>query len=244
MRKKLIIGNWKMNKNLLQTESFIKEMKMLLKENGHKIPMDLEFGIAAPSIHVYQLTHSNIEGLDVFGQNVHQKDSGAFTGETSADMLASYGARGTLVGHSERRAYFGETDESINQKVKLSISRGLVPIVCVGEVLEEFEKGITKEVIKRQIHEGLDGVEANKIIIAYEPVWAIGTGKSANAQIAQDVISFIRSITSKDTIILYGGSVTPDNVVQYLAQPDIDGALVGGASLDPESFIKLITLNQ
>lgn len=244
MRKKLIVGNWKMNKNLLQTEQFIKELKLILKENSHKIPVDMEFGIAAPAIHIHQLTHSNIEGLDIYGQNMHQKDSGAFTGEISADMLASYGAKGTLIGHSERRAYFGETDEQINQKVKLSIARGLVPIVCVGEVLDEFERGITKDVIKRQIQEGLDGVEATKIVIAYEPVWAIGTGKSANAQIAQDVIAFIRSITSKDTIILYGGSVTPDNVVQYLAQPDIDGALVGGASLTPESFVKLITLNQ
>jgi triosephosphate isomerase len=189
--------------------------------------------------------------IAIGAQNVHYEDSGAYTGEISGGMLKELGVKYVIVGHSERRAYFGETDEIVNKKVHAAFRHGLTPIVCVGEKLEEREAGQTKEVCRVQTEgalQGLSAAQAAEVVIAYEPIWAIGTGKSSTAADAEDVIAYIRSVvkdlfgqSTADAIrIQYGGSVKPANVAEYLGQPNIDGALVGGASLEPASYVQLI----
>jgi triosephosphate isomerase (TIM) len=182
---------------------------------------------------------------------MHFEDKGAFTGEISASMLKSVGCEYVILGHSERRTIFNENDEMINMKIKKAIEKGLKPIFCIGETLDEREKGITKDVVKRQVEKGLQGVSSNEmknIMIAYEPVWAIGTGKTATPEQAQEVHEFIRSLVnqifsksiSESLVIQYGGSVKPENATELLSQKDIDGALVGGACLKAESFLGII----
>ena len=189
--------------------------------------------------------------LKLGAQNMYFEDNGAFTGEVSASMLKSAGCEYVILGHSERRTIFGETDELINKKIKKALSAGLIPIFCVGELLSERETGITNDVIKRQLLDGLNGVsdeEMKKVIIAYEPIWAIGTGKTATPAQAQEVHEFIRDLIeidysleiANDVTIQYGGSVKPDNAKELLSQKDIDGALVGGACLKAESFLGII----
>jgi triosephosphate isomerase len=190
-------------------------------------------------------------GIGIGAQNVHWEKEGAFTGEVSVPMLAALGVKYVIIGHSERRAYFAETDGTVNLKVKAALSGGLIPIVCVGETLKEREGDRTQETVGRQVRQafaGLSPAEMETVIIAYEPVWAIGTGKAATAEDAEEVIRFIRGTvaelfggeTAEKVRIQYGGSVKPENVGTFLSQPDIDGALVGGASLEPHSFLKLV----
>jgi triosephosphate isomerase len=188
--------------------------------------------------------------ISVAGQNMYWEESGAYTGEVSPLMLKDIGCTHVIIGHSERRQFFNETDATVNKKVKAALKAGLTPIACVGETLKEREAGATMEIVERQIRDGLEGLspqEVEKIVIAYEPVWAIGTGKTASPQQAEEVHHLIRSIiaqradsVSQNIRILYGGSVKPDNVDELMAQPDIDGALVGGASLQADSFIRIV----
>ncbi len=216
------------------------------------LPGHVETVLCAPFLALPALSQKvRGSGIKVGAQNVHWGEQGAYTGEVSVPMLKAAGVQYVIIGHSERRTYFAETDETVNLKVKRALSGGLIPIVCVGEVLEERESGQTKQVVKEQVKKGLSGLssaEMKKVIIAYEPVWAIGTGKASTAEDAEEVISFIRKTVAdlfdqqvaNEVRIQYGGSVKPENIGTFIAQPNIDGALVGGASLDPESFFQLV----
>ncbi len=248
MRKKIIAGNWKMNKDILETQELITKISTGIKSKQ----INCGVIICPPFTSLYE-ANCLIEGtvIKLGAQNMHQEDSGAFTGEISAQMLKSVGCEYVILGHSERRTLFGETNELINKKLLKALSAGLKPIFCIGETLEEREKGITKNVIETQLNEGLTDIDASgisKMIIAYEPVWAIGTGKTASPEQAQEVHSFIRSFISskysesaaENIVIQYGGSVKPENAAELLAKPDIDGALVGGACLKADSFLNII----
>ena len=242
MRKPIIVGNWKMHKTCAETIEFINEVDPLVADS-------CTYGIATPFTALKDAT-SNAKNLIIAAENCHYADHGAYTGEISIPMLKELNVTHCIVGHSERRQMFNETDESVNLKVKALIANGITPIVCVGESLEAFENKQTAEVIKSQIQNGLKELEAcavANIVVAYEPIWAIGTGKSATKEIAQDTIALIRQEIAKmypeasDKVrIQYGGSVKPNNIREYLAMPDIDGALIGGASLDAESFKAII----
>jgi triosephosphate isomerase (TIM) len=219
----LIAGNWKMFKTQAETRAFCAAFEPPEGVGVVICPSFTSLGAAVES------------GLTVFAQNVHWADEGAYTGEVSVAMLRELGVTGTLVGHSERRQYFGETDESVARRATAALTGGLDVIACVGETLEERERGQTELVLRLQAEAIREAVGApRELVIAYEPVWAIGTGKTATPEIAQDAHAFIKSVI--DAPVLYGGSVKPENAAELLAQPDVDGALVGGASLDPESF--------
>ena len=246
MRNKVIAGNWKMNKNISETADLVSGIK-----NGN-IPANVEV-IICPPFTSLETASTLIKGsaIKLGAQNMYFEESGAFTGEISADMLKSAGCEYVILGHSERRVIFKETDEVINKKIKKALSSGLKPIFCIGETLEEREKDITKNVIDTQVTGGLSGIseeELKSIIIAYEPVWAIGTGKTASPEQAEEVHAFIRALIEKlyskaaaDAIIIqYGGSVKPDNAKELLGQADIDGALVGGACLKADSFMGIV----
>jgi len=248
MRPKTIAGNWKMNKNSDEAVQLI----TALKAKSPGFPGDVRV-IICPPFPSLALAKQLLEGtpIAVGAQNMYHEDDGAFTGETSAAMLTSVGCTYVILGHSERRHYFGETNEFINKKAKKALTAGLIPILCVGETLEEREKGITEQVISAQVKGVLNGLSASdveKSIVAYEPVWAIGTGKNATPQQAEDVHRFIRKLigqlyswpVAEKVVIQYGGSVKPENASRLLHQPDIDGALVGGACLKVESFDQII----
>lgn len=247
MRPKLLVGNWKMNKTTGEARSFSKDSLTLTKKaHEHGILL----GIAPSFISLKTVKQTN-KDLLVYAQNVYHEDKGAFTGEVSIPMLVDVKADGSLVGHSERRGYFHEDSIHCNKKVTKLLASGLSALYCVGETLGEYESGLTKAIVADQIRIGLSGLssfDSKKLIIAYEPVWSIGTGKNASKEIAQDVIGFIREMlgemfgkeTAAATLILYGGSVKPNNISDYLKMPDIDGALVGGASLDIASFEALL----
>lgn len=252
MRKKVIAGNWKMNNDLIESEKLIVELKNLLQ--NEKPNCDV---IICPPFTSLSEASKLINGsvIKLGAQNMYFEESGAYTGEVSSSMLKSVGCEYVIIGHSERRAIFDENDKMINKKIKKALSAELKPIFCVGELLEERENGTTKEVIKKQVLKGLENVsidEMQNIIIAYEPVWAIGTGKTATPAQAQEVHEFIRDLieieysmeVSMNLIILYGGSVKPDNAKQLLSQIDIDGALVGGACLKADSFMGIIKGSQ
>jgi triosephosphate isomerase len=246
MRTKIIAGNWKMNNDIHQTIELINTLKAILAptKNGVIIcPPYISLATAAEL-----LKGSSIK---LGAQDVSVRDDGAYTGEISIHMLKAAGCEYVIVGHSERRQYFKESEELINQKAKKVLSAGLKPIVCVGETLEEREKGLTEKIITGQIHGVLAGISPENmmnIIIAYEPVWAIGTGKTATPAQAQEVHQLIRNLVSKlyssivteNLAIQYGGSVKPDNAKELLSQKDIDGALVGGACLKAESFAAIV----
>ncbi|MGL4948433.1 MAG: triose-phosphate isomerase [Mycoplasma sp.] len=236
MRNKIIIGNWKMNKDANETKQFFAEFNKTAVE----LKDNLIYGVAVPSVNIATAVELAANGLQVVAQDVSQHESGAYTGECSAKMLASNSVKYVIIGHSERRQYHGETNEIINAKAKAAIANGLVPIICVGELLDEYEAGKSKEVIKKQITESLSSLNHEEIVVAYEPVWAIGTGKTATFEYAQEMCKYIRELTSEKLLIQYGGSVNGDNINKLLEQNDIDGALVGGASLEVASFIKLI----
>jgi triosephosphate isomerase len=245
-RTPIIAGNWKMFKTVGEAASFFAEVKGKAEVAG------VESVICAPFTALPALVEAaKGTSISIGAQNLHFEDNGAFTGEISGVMLADLGVKYVIIGHSERRAYFAESDEIVNKKTHAAFKHGLTPIVCVGEKLEEREAEQTKEVCKVQTEaafQGLSAEQAAQVVIAYEPIWAIGTGKSSTAADAEDVIAYIRGIvaglygeaTANAVRIQYGGSVKPNNVAEYMGQANIDGALVGGASLEPASYIQLV----
>jgi triosephosphate isomerase (TIM) len=247
MRKKVMAANWKMNKTPDDTRDYFNEFLPMVA--GH----DRDEIVVCPPYTDVDAAIAIARGSNVaIGvQNVHWKADGAYTGEISAPMLLCLGVTHVIVGHSERRQYFGETDDTVNLRLKAALEAGLTPICCVGEVLEEREAGLTDDVLRRQCMRAFHAISAKKaakMIVAYEPVWAIGTGKTATPELAAAAHAVIRSEASEvfgeefaaQLRILYGGSVKPDNVSSLMAQEEIDGALVGGASLDPKSFAALV----
>ena len=249
MRKKVIAGNWKMYKDIHETADLINGLRKSLATMTGKVEV-----IIAPPFTSLSIAKGLIEnsGIHLGAQNLYPEVEGAFTGEISPKMLKSVGVEYVILGHSERRQYFKETDEFINSKAKKTLAEGLKPIICVGETLEQREKGVTNTVITSQIKGVLNGLTTEQIahvIIAYEPVWAIGTGKTATPQQANEVHRLIRSLVSglfssnvsEALTIQYGGSVKPDNAKELLSQPDIDGALVGGACLKVDSFTAIVS---
>ncbi|TCP55829.1 triosephosphate isomerase [Tumebacillus sp. BK434] len=248
MRKPILAGNWKMFKTVQQALSFAEHLQGLAND----APDQVDTVICAPFPSLYALNQQLAGGaIKLAAQNMHQAEEGAFTGEVSALMLKDVGCTYVIIGHSERRQYFGETDDSVNQKVQAAFQHGLLPIICVGEDLDQRSQGITKQLVEGQVRAALSGVQANdvpRLVIAYEPIWAIGTGQTATAQDANEVCAHIRQVVGDMygqyqaglVRIQYGGSVKPENIEELMLQPDIDGALVGGASLDPGSFAKLL----
>jgi triosephosphate isomerase len=247
-RRPAIVGNWKLWGTRAQAGEYCERLLELLPDEGRR-PADV--GVCAPftslDVCVQGLAGS---GVGVYAQNMHQEETGAFTGEVAATMLVELGVDGVVLGHSERRQYFGETDRALQEKVPVALAAGLHPILCVGETEEERERGDTERKLRHQVQEGQERLTPEQIAevtVAYEPIWAIGTGKVATPEQAQDAIAFVRALI-KDKApdaaelarVLYGGSVSPDNAAELLALPDVDGALVGGASLDPESFGKIV----
>ena len=238
-----IIGNWKMNKTPLETKNFLKEFNQLFQKNQQKIKPNIHYGFAVPFVSLETLKNNSSNCL-IAAQNVNENENGAYTGELSIKLIKSVGANAVILGHSERRTMFNETSEKVSKKAIKAIENKVMPIIAFGETLEQYENNQTKQVIKKMVKESTKGVDLSKVILAYEPIWAIGTGKTASAKDAQNVCKFVRSITNKDVIIQYGGSVKPENIEELMNQKDINGALVGGASLEPKSFIKLLTLNK
>ncbi len=248
MRKNIVAGNWKMNNNLQEGLQLAKDLEVALA--GKKVNCDVVIG--TPFIHLAPVAATiDTTKIGVAAQNCADKVSGAYTGEVSAAMVASTGAKYVILGHSERRAYYGETDAILKEKVLLALANGLTPIFCVGEVLEEREANKQDEVVKSQIENALFNLSAEefgKIVIAYEPVWAIGTGKTATSAQAQEMHAFIRGVlTAKygeevagETSILYGGSANAGNAKELFANPDVDGGLIGGASLGVDKFMPII----
>ncbi len=246
MRKPIIAGNWKMHKTIDEAVSFVEEIKSLVKDAKAEVVVCPTF-VALDAV-VKAAKGTNIK---VGAQNVYFEEKGAFTGEIAPNMLEAMGVDYVIIGHSERRQYFNETDESVNKKVKAVFAHNMVPILCVGESLEEREANITEEVIGRQVKldlAGLTNEQVENIVIAYEPIWAIGTGKTATSDQANETIAFIRSVvadvygkeTAEKTRIQYGGSVKPSTIAEQMAKSDIDGALVGGASLVAADFAAIV----
>lgn len=235
MRKPFIAGNWKMNMTVESGKKLIKELIPFVKD------ANCDVALCVPAILIPEMVQAaKGSNIAIGAENVHWAQSGAYTGEISADMLKDYGVKYVIIGHSERRQYFGETDESVNKRTLAALNANLTPIVCIGETLEERESGKTESVLSRQLELGLKGVEdITKLVIAYEPVWAIGTGKTATDEQAQETIAFIRRKIgelfcpkcAEKLIIQYGGSMNAKNCKGLMAQPDIDGGLIGGASL-------------
>jgi triosephosphate isomerase len=249
MRIPLIAGNWKMYKNLEESIELANTLKSLVKDVDES---RAEIAVCPTFVNL-QAVAGVIKGSNIKlgSQNMYPKNEGAYTGEISPVMLRSVGCHYVIIGHSERRQYFHETNEFINEKVKVALEYGLFPILCVGEKLEEREKGITNDIVKDHVTGGLKGIPKDKvphIVIAYEPVWAIGTGKTATKEQAQEVHKFIRGVikdlydapTAEAVRIQYGGSVKPDNAKALMGMPDIDGALVGGAALKADSFEAIV----
>ncbi len=249
MRKKVIAGNWKMNKTPEEAKKFMSEFIPLVENSKNEVI------ICAPFLDLKCLAkHTKGTNVKIGAQNMHWEETGAYTGEISGSMLKSIGVEYVIIGHSERRQYFAETDETVNKKIKSALENELKPILCVGESLQEKEAGITNKVITNQTRlalEGLSSGQVENIIIAYEPIWAIGTGKTATSQDANNSIKEIRDEICKiygqtiaqRVIIQYGGSVKPENSKELFSTSDIDGALVGGASLKPEDFAKIVNYN-
>ncbi|MFY3746609.1 triose-phosphate isomerase [Anaeromyxobacter sp. Red801] len=246
-RTKFVCGNWKMHKTVAEAVQLVKELAAGLGDVAGKV----QVAVAPPFTAVHAAAQAAAgSAIEVAGQDVHWEAQGAFTGEVSAAMLAEAGCRHGIVGHSERRQLFGETDEAVRKKVGALLAAGLAPIVCVGETLAEREAGRTLEVVDRQVRQGLAGLDAGalgRVTVAYEPVWAIGTGKTATSAQAQEVHAAIRKILREmggsvaDAIrIQYGGSVKPENAQELMSQPDVDGALVGGASLKAKDFLAIV----
>ena len=244
MRTPMVAGNWKMNKTVAEARDLVSMMSSKLGEiaNVEKVLCPPFFAIPA----LADMLGSS--GIGLGAQNLHWEEKGAFTGEVAPGMVKEF-CQYVIIGHSERRTYFGETDESVNKKLHAALKAGLIPIVCVGETLAQYEAGSTSEVVRRQISVGLAGVDSpTKIIVAYEPVWAIGTGKASSGenanfvhqQVIRPVLSELFGAQNAEAIrILYGGSVTAANAAEFFTYPDIDGALVGGASLKPDEFVAI-----
>ncbi len=247
MRQPFVAGNWKMNKTVEQASVLVQELLP-----GLQAVPEVE-RVLCPPLTTLMILSAQLTGtgIGLGAQNMHWEASGAFTGEVSPQMVKEFCGY-VILGHSERRAYFAETDETVNKKLKSALALGLTPIVCIGETLDEYEAGKTGEVVKRQVLQGfkeIDSTLASQIVVAYEPIWAIGTGKAATSDGANAVLkdhirpalgSLFGSALAQGMRILYGGSVTAANAAEYFGQPDIDGALVGGASLKPAEFIKIV----
>jgi len=246
-RKKLIAANWKMHKTPAETRAFFATFLPLVNQHTRD-----EIVVCPAAVCISAAVESTAGShIRVGAQNMHHENQGAFTGEISADMIVASGCTHVILGHSERRQYFGETDESVNKKIKSALEAGLTPIVCVGELLEERENGKTEGVLRRHCQGAFSGFNTEHVLnmaIAYEPVWAIGTGKTATPQIVAEAHAFIRKEAEAEfgkeaankLRILYGGSVKPENAAALMEEPEIDGALVGGASLDPASFAVIV----
>jgi triosephosphate isomerase len=245
-RRPYIAGNWKMFKTVSETHQYVGEFLPLLGEaEGVDVAICVPFTDLGAAV-----AASSDSPLKVCAQNMHHEEEGAFTGEVSPRMLTELGLHGVVLGHSERRQHFGETDRALQEKVPAALEHGLEPILCVGETEEERENDDTQRRLRHQVQEALEKVPEGRlsdVVIAYEPIWAIGTGKVATPDLAQEACSFIRALVgdrSKDAAervrVLYGGSMKPDNAGELLSQPDIDGGLVGGASLDPHGFAKIV----
>jgi triosephosphate isomerase len=243
VRKAVIAGNWKMHMTCAETRVFAATFRPLIAD----LPADRQIVLAPPFTAIPTLCrHLEGAGVAIAAQNVHWEEKGAYTGMVSAPMLVEHGVTHAIVGHSEPRKYYSETDEQINLRARTAQKHGLIPILCVGESLDQRESKETERVIHRQIEQGLEDVDPTRLIVAYEPIWAIGTGKSATPEIAQEAHGWIRAQLREicageadDMRLLYGGSVKPENAAELLAQPDIDGALVGGASLDADSLLAI-----
>jgi triosephosphate isomerase (TIM) len=245
-RTPLIAGNWKMHGTIEEAEERVASLLPRIATAEH-----VDVAVCTPFTALQAVVDSTRGSrLGVYAQNMHYEASGAFTGEISAAMLTEIDVHGVVLGHSERRAFFGETDKVLQLKVPAALDAGLVPILCVGETEDERENGDTERRLRHQVQEGLDKVDAARlgdVVIAYEPVWAIGTGKVATSEQAQDALAFVRALVAdrdkeqaERTRILYGGSMKPDNAAELLALPDCDGGLIGGASLDVEQFVAII----
>lgn len=250
MRKAIIAGNWKMNNTIEEAVKLINELKPLVNDAVCEV-------VVCPPTICLQSVKKAVEGtnIKVGAQNMHFEESGAFTGETSPVMLKELGVEYVILGHSERRQYFAETDEALNKKMHKAFQHNLIPILCIGETLEERETNITEKVLEKQIKLDLNGLTAEQVantIIAYEPIWAIGTGKTATSEQAEETISFIRKTlkeifneeASEKTRIQYGGSVKPSTIKEQMAKPNIDGGLIGGASLKAEEFAAIVNFDK
>lgn len=245
MRKIIVAGNWKMNKTRKETEEFLKELKPLVEGQKAEIVIGVPFTNLETAIR-----ETNGTNIKIAAQNMNPKLNGAYTGEISPLMLKDLGVEYVILGHSERREYYKETNEFINEKVISAIDNGLKPILCFGETLEERENNITEKIVEEQLRKGLKGVCEKgvlNVVLAYEPVWAIGTGKTATAEQAQEVHAFIRNLlkdmygdVAEEITVQYGGSMKPENAFELMSQKDIDGGLIGGAALEPISFSKLV----
>ena len=245
-RTPFIAGNWKMNKTIAEAEAFIAALLPQVYDTE-----GVDVAICPPYLALQAMVDSaRGSRVGVYAQNMHFKDDGAYTGEVSAPMLAEIDVQGVILGHSERRQYFNETDRALQQKVPKALESGLTPILCVGETEEERERGDTERKLRHQVQEGLDKVPLERlpeVVIAYEPVWAIGTGLTATSEQAQDACGFVRALVAGfdkaaagAVRILYGGSLKPEGAEELLALPDIDGGLIGGASLDPKDFASIV----
>jgi triosephosphate isomerase (TIM) len=247
MRKPIIAGNWKMHKTASEAKTFTEEVKGLVPDTDK-----VDSVICAPALFLENLAEQTKDTkVEIGAQNMHFEESGAFTGEVSPVALADLGVKYVIIGHSERREMFNETDDSVNKKTLAAFKHSLTPIVCVGETLEQRENNETKDLVGSQVKKALTGLTEDQVkqtVIAYEPIWAIGTGKSSTAEDANEVCAHIRQVVASefsqsaaDSVrVQYGGSVKPNNIKEYMAQSDIDGALVGGASLEPQSFLQLL----
>ena len=245
-RRPMIAGNWKMHKTVAEAEAFV---QALLPRVATAEGVDI---VVCPPFLALQAVVDSVRGsqVQVYAQTMHEADAGAFTGEVSAPMLSEIDVDGVVLGHSERRERFGESDRALQLKVPKALDAGLVPILCVGETEEERERGDTERKLRHQVREALDKVPVERlpeVVVAYEPIWAIGTGRVATPEQAQDTVSFVRALVEdidKEAggrmRLLYGGSLKPDNAAELLALPDVDGALVGGASLEPDSFARIV----
>lgn len=249
MRKPLVVANWKMNKTIPEALKFVEELRKRFKEIDAE---GIDVALAPPFTALKAVSDSiGGDGFYTAAQDIFWEEKGAYTGEISPPMLLDAGCSYVIIGHSERRQYFSETNEGVNRKIKSALHHNLSPVFCVGETLQQREEGATFHVVREQVEKGLDGLSeeaVSRVVIAYEPVWAIGTGRTATPEQAEEVHGFIRAIiretygrTVSDIVrILYGGSVTPENIGSLIKEPDIDGALVGGASLQADSFAKIV----
>ena len=245
-RKAIIAGNWKMNKTATEAAELIDALIPAVKDAGCEVVICVPFTDLVTAVAKTKGTN-----IHVGAENVHFEKSGAYTGEISADMLTDLGVEYVVVGHSERRQYFAETDETVNKRAKAALAGGLKPIICVGESLAQREQGVTEELVRMQVKIALNGVTADdlkNVVIAYEPIWAIGTGKTATAEQAAEVCTFIRTTVrhlygariARSVTVQYGGSMKPANAAELLSQPDIDGGLIGGASLKAADFVEIV----
>jgi triosephosphate isomerase len=246
MRKPFIAGNWKMNGTVAEAEALV---QALLPRVGAVDDVDV---VVCPPFLALQAVVDSARGsaVAVYAQTMHEADDGAFTGEVSAPMLTEIDVQGVILGHSERREYFGETDRALQQKVPKALASGLIPILCVGETEEERDRGDTERKLRHQVQEALEKVPVDRlseVVVAYEPIWAIGSGRTATPEQAQEAIAFVRALVQgfdkeagSAVRVLYGGSMKADNAADILAQPDVDGGLIGGASLDAESFAAIV----